>query len=158
LIRVCFTPALDSNANASLFSLTINGVLQPQASYIFRPSSSGCIGLNSLYYNWTANSPGTTTGTNVIQIVYNNTNTGVMISDTQSVFVPPPLTISGLAGNNQLILWNSTPNVIYQVLATTNLAQPFLPISGNIPSQGATTSFYDPNPALQKFYEIEIVQ
>jgi hypothetical protein len=45
----------------------------------------------------------------------------------------------------------------YQVLATTNLTQPFLPISNIIPSQGLTTSYYDPNPADQKFYQIEMV-
>jgi hypothetical protein len=69
-----------------------------------------------------------------------------------------PLVISGLGDNNQLVLWNSTPGVNYQVLATTNLAQPFQPISGIIPSQGTTTSFYDANPAPQKFYKIEMVQ
>ena len=35
LVRACFTPSLDTNANASLFNLAINGVLQPQSSYIF---------------------------------------------------------------------------------------------------------------------------
>jgi hypothetical protein len=40
------------------------------------------------------------------------------------------------------------------VLATTNLAQPFQPISGDIASQGFTTSFLDTNTAPQKFYEI----
>jgi hypothetical protein len=48
--------------------------------------------------------------------------------------------------------------VNYEVLATTNLTQPFQPISTIIPSQGTTTSFYDPNPEQQKFYEIEMVQ
>jgi hypothetical protein len=47
--------------------------------------------------------------------------------------------------------------VNYQVLATTNLAQPFVPISGLIPGTGGTASFYDPNPAAQKFYEIELI-
>ena len=108
-----------------------------------------------LYYNW--NNP--PVGTNVIQVIY--TNSVTPISDTRSVVVVPPLVISGLGGdNNQLVLWNSAPGVNYQVLATTNLTQPFQPISGIIPSQGATTSFYDPdtNAEPQKFYEIEMVQ
>jgi hypothetical protein len=103
-------------------------------------------------------SPGTATGTNVLLVVYSNTNTGVALSDTRTVIVLSPLVISGLGGNNQLVLWNSTPGVNYEVLATTNLAQPFQPISGIIPSQGTTTSFYDANPEPQKFYEIEMVQ
>jgi len=48
--------------------------------------------------------------------------------------------------------------VDYQVFATTNLTQPFQPIGTPIPGQGSTTSFYDPNPAPQKFYEIQMVQ
>ena len=107
-----------------------------------------------LYYNW-YNPP---VGTNVIEVVYTNSITP--ISDTRSVIVVPPLTISGLGGDNyQLVLWNSAPGVNYQVLATTNLSQPFQPISGTIPSQGTTTSYYDNNTnSLQKFYQIEMVQ
>jgi hypothetical protein len=37
------------------------------------------------------------------------------------------------------------------------LSQPFQPASTPIPSQGTTTSFYDTNPAPQKFFEIEMV-
>ncbi len=156
LIQTCFTSTLDSTGDPTLFTLTINGVLQPRASYIMRGSGavSGCPGMSALLYNWTANSPGTTNGTNVIQVVYSNTNTGVTLSDTRTVIVPPPLVITGLGGGNQFVLWNSAPNVTYMVLATTNLAQPFQPISGNIPSQGFTTSFLDTNTAPQKFYEI----
>ena len=54
-------------------------------------------------------------------------------------------------------MWNSAPGLNYQVLATTNLAQPFQPVGTILPSQGATTSYYDPNPAPQKYYEIELV-
>ncbi len=156
-IQTCFTPTLDTNA-PGLFTLTINGVSQPSSSFIFTSLGSGCPGLRALLYNWTANSLGTTTGTNVLQMVYSNSNTGVTLSDTRTVIVPPPLVISGLGDNNQLVLWDSTPGVNYEVLATTNLTQPFQPISGVIPSQGMTTSFYDANPAPQKFYEIEMVQ
>ena len=65
--------------------------------------------------------------------------------------------IGGILSNNQLVIWNSLSGVNYQVLATTNLAKPFLPISGLIPGTGSTASFYDPNPASQKFYEIELI-
>jgi hypothetical protein len=57
-----------------------------------------------------------------------------------------------------MVLWDSAPGVNYQVLATTNLADPFQVLSGVIPSQGTTTSYYDSNPAAQKFYEIQMVQ
>ena len=46
----------------------------------------------------------------------------------------------------------------YEVLATTNLNLPFEQISGVIPSQGSTTSFFDTNTAPQKFYEVEMLQ
>jgi hypothetical protein len=156
LIKACFTTTLDTNGITAPFTLTINGVLQPQASYIMRGygAVSGCSGMSALLYNWTANSPGTTTGTNVIQVVYSNTNSGLTLSDTVTVFVPPAPVITGLGGNNQLVLWTSAPDLTYMVLATTNLAQPFQPISGDIASQGFTTSFLDTNTAPQKFYEI----
>jgi hypothetical protein len=160
LVETCFTPALDTDANASLFKLTINSVLQPQSSYVFRPAGAiaGCPGMNTLLYNWTANSPGTTMGPNVLRLVYSNSSTGVFLSDAVTVLLAPQLVILGLGTNNQLVSWTSASNVTYQVWATTNLAQPFLPIGTNILSQGSTTSFYDTNPAPQKFYEIEAVQ
>jgi hypothetical protein len=55
-------------------------------------------------------------------------------------------------------MWDSVPGVAYQVFATTNLTQPFQPVGSVIPSQGATTSYYDPNPAPQKFYQVELLQ
>ncbi len=161
LFRACFTPALDSDADTSLFSLTINGVLQPQSTYLLGGvvvGSPACAGMDSLFYMWKLNSPGTTMGANVLQLVYSNSNTSVNLSDTRTVIVVPPLTISGLTSNNQLLLWSSAPGAYYQVFATTNLSQPFQPISTIIPSQGATTSFYDANPAPQKFYKIEMAQ
>jgi alpha-amylase len=157
LIQACFTPTLDTN-DPSLFNLTINSVLQPQSSYIFRPpgSISGCSGMRSLLYNWSGASP----GTNIIQIVYSNSSAGVLLSDTRTVIVPPPLVISSLSSNNQLIVWSSTPGVNYIVLATTNLSQPFIPLSGVVPANGFSTSYLDISnspPAPQKFYEIEVV-
>jgi alpha-amylase len=162
LIQACFTSTLDTNGNSTLFTLTINGALQPQSSYIFRAQGSvaGCSGMSSLLYNWTTNSPGTTTGTNVIQVVYSNSSSGLVLSNTRTVIVPPPLVISGLASNNQSVVWSSTPGVSYTVLATTNLSQPFTPISGVIPATGLSTSYLDISnspPVTQKFYEIEVV-
>ncbi len=145
LVQACFSSSLaSSTAN---FNVLINGVFQPQTNYILRPNGP-CSSMKALYYYW-SNPP---LGTNVIQVSY--TNAVVPISDTRSLIVAPPLRISGLISNNQLLMWSSVPGVNYQVLATTNLPQPFQSISGMIPSQGAMTSFYDPNPAPQKFYEI----
>ncbi len=160
LIQACFTPTLATN-DTSLFSLTVNGVLQPRASYLLKNVGivAGCTGMRSLLYNWTTSSPGTMTGTNFLQIVYANTNTGVMLTNALTVLVPPVPVISGLTGNFQSVVWSSTPGVNYLVLATTNLSAPFAPISGIISASGWSTSYLDVSnapPAPQKFYEIEI--
>jgi hypothetical protein len=163
LIWACFTTNLTSQS--SLFDLTINGVMQPQSSYLLRPVgfvppgySPECTGMNSLFYNWTLNSPGTTLGANNLQLVYSNSTNGVFLTNAMTVLLTPPLTISSLSGNNpQLVSWASASNVTYQVWATTNLTQPFQLISTNIPSQGSTTSFLDPSPAPEKFYVVEAV-
>jgi len=153
-IQACFTGTLDTN-NINLFSIYINGVLQPRKDSHGIPQYSiggtACgTGMHMLSYNWSNASA----GTNVIQVVFTN---GITLSDTKSVIIAPPLTISGLGDNNQLLLWNSVQGVNYEVLATTNLAEPFEPISGIIPGQGATTEFLDNDVELQKFYEIEVV-
>jgi glycosidase len=156
-IQTCFTASL-TTSDTSLFSIYINGVLQPQASYTIQTSGCG-YGLRALFYSWTTGSPGTVTGTNVIQVVYSNSVTSTVLSDTRSVVIPPPLRISGLSGNNHLVIWDSAPGMNYQVLATTNLAQPFTPISGTIPGTGTSTFYYDNSTtnSPQKFYEIEVV-
>ena len=161
LIQVCFTSTLDTN-DASLFNLTINGVLQPQSSYIFRPvgSVAGCTGLRSLFYNWNGGSPGTANGTNLLQVIYSNSRGSVVLNDAQTVIVPPPLVISGLVSNHQMVVWSSTPGVNHLVLATTNLSRPFTPVSGVVPASGWSTSYLDVSnlpPVPQKFYEIEVV-
>ena len=153
LIQACFTAGLATAATN--FNLLINGVLQPSSSYIIRSAGSlgpsVCPGLKSFTYNWTTPTP----GTNLIQVIY--TNNIVPIGDARVVVVTPPVKITGLSSNHQLVMWNSVVGVNYQILATTNLTQPFQPVSGTIPSQGSTTSFYDANPAPQKFYEVELV-
>jgi hypothetical protein len=165
LFRACYTQTMDTNI-PSLFSLTINGKLQPQSSYLLRPvgfnppnSPPACTGLASFFYMWTLNSPGTVLGTNLVQLVFTNSS-GVYLSDSMTVILqpPPPPMITGLSSNNQLVTWSSTAGLTYEVFATTNLTQPFKLISTNIPSQGSTTTFYDTNAATQKFYEVEEVQ
>ena len=82
------------------------------------------------------------------------------LSYTRTVIVPPPFVISGLASNNQMVIWSSTPGSNYMVLATTNLAQPFTPISGVIPASGLSTTYQDISnspPTPQRFYEIIVV-
>ncbi len=151
LIQACFSSTLVSQTTN--FNLLINGVLQPPSSYILRAvgAVAGCPGYKSFLYNWSNPS----IGTNLIQVIY--TNTIPPISDTRAVIVAPPLQISGLANNNQLVIWDSVSGVNYQVLATTNLLVPFVSISGVIPGSGGSTYFYDPNPTSQKFYVIQLV-
>jgi hypothetical protein len=151
LVQACFSSTLTSQA--ANFNLLINGILQPQSSYILRPAGAvaGCPGYKSLLYNWS----NPNIGTNLIQVIY--TNAIPPISDTRSAIVAPPLQISGLSNNNQLVIWDSASGVNYQVLATTNLLEAFVPISGVIPGSGGSTYFYDPNPASQKFYEIQML-
>ncbi|HEY5298971.1 MAG TPA: hypothetical protein VIK59_13780, partial [Verrucomicrobiae bacterium] len=61
------------------------------------------------------------------------------------------------SNNHQLIVWDSVAGANYEVLATTNLTQPFQPISGVIQATSSSTSFYDPDPEPQKFYEIQLL-
>ena len=148
LLSACFSSTLATAATN--FNILINGVLQPQSAYILRPNGP-CTGMKAIYYNW--NNP--PLGTNVVQVSY--TNNIPALTDTRSLVVAPPLRISGLTSNNQLVVWASAPGVNYQVLATTNLTKPFQPISSVIPASGPSTFYYDANPAPQKFYEIEML-
>jgi len=148
LLSACFSSTLTTAATN--FNILINGVLQPQSAYILRPNGL-CTGMKAIYYNW--NNP--PLGTNVVAVSY--TNNVPPITDIRSLIVAPPLRISGLSSNNQLVVWASAPGVNYQVLATTNLTQPFQPISTVIPATGPSAFYYDANPAPQKFYEIEML-
>jgi hypothetical protein len=90
--------------------------------------------------------------------VYSNSSTGIVLSGAVSVLVAPPLVISSsLGSNNQTLSWSSAPGVTYEVLATTNLTQPFLPISTNLGAPGTNTLFDDTNLAPQKFYQVEAI-
>jgi hypothetical protein len=152
LLQACFSSSIIPT-NADLFSIYINGVLQPPGAYIFRPTGSvaSCPDMRALLYNWTGALP----GTNVIQIGYSN-NAAVLV-DTRTVLVPEPLRISGFTGVSQSLVWSSVPGVNYLVLATTNLSEPFQPVSPVITATGLSTAYYDPLPAApQKFYLIQV--
>jgi len=153
LVQTCFSPSLVSAV--SNFDISINGVLQLQSAYFIRPVGvvAGCPGMNSIFYNWNVTVP----GTNLIQVTYTN---GIVLGDSKTVIVAPPFQITSLAntGTNPLLAWGSLPGVNYQILATTNLTQPFAPIGQVVTTNGFSAYFYDTSPAApQKFYEIEIV-
>jgi hypothetical protein len=135
--------------------LLINGVLQPVSSYVLRSIGSvpGCAGMNSFLFNWKLNTA--VYGTNLLQLFYTNGITS--LNAIRSVIVAPPPRIAGLTGNHQVVVWDSAPGVHYQVLATTNLTQPFVPISPVIPATNTSSTFFDPSPSTQKFYAVEVV-
>jgi hypothetical protein len=181
LLQACFTPALDTN-NPALFSIYINGVLQPRTNYVIRPVGAvpGCPGLRSLLYNWS----GAAQGTNIIQVFYTNL---FALSDTRTAIIAHPgdptdsdgdgmpdwmeyiagtnpfdsnsvLRITSLLPANAEVLWESVSNINYRVWATTNLNYPLLPISALIRASGTTTIWPDPSPdPTNKFYRIQVV-
>jgi hypothetical protein len=181
LIQACFTPTLDTN-NLNLFSLYLNGVLQPRSSYLLRAPGSvpGCPGLRSFLYHWT-NAPA---GSNTIQLDFTNQ---VTLSATRSVIVGiigSPLDSDGdgmpdwkelLAGtdpydwnsvlriislqNGNQLVWSSVSNLNYQVLATTNLDFPMSIISPVIHAVDSSTFWSDTSPdPSSKFYRVQVVR
>ena len=180
-VQACFTAALDTN-NPALFSIYINGVLQPRTNYVIRPVGAvpGCPSLRSLLYNWS----GAAQGTNFIQVFFTNLFT---LSDTRSVIVAHPddptdsdgdampdwmeyvagtnpfdsnsaLRITSLLPANAEVLWDRVSNINYRVWATTNLNYPLLPVSALIHASGTTTIWPDPSPdPTNKFYRIQVV-
>ena len=76
---------------------------------------------------------------------------GVLLLDPGSI----PRILSLTDGN--LLAWSSVSNKLYQVMATTNLAAGFVPISGVITATGPTTLYLDLGPTnSQKFYRVEM--
>jgi len=162
-INTCFSTNLANASDINFFSIYVNGSLLPRRDafnaplYTINPSDTSCgPGLRLLSCGWTGVQPGDYT----IQVLYTN---NVILSDTRTfsvgapVVVPPP-NITGLANNNQLVVWDSASNVNYQVLATTNLAYPFIPVSDVIPASGPSAVFFDnaPDP-ISKFFKVEIL-
>ncbi|HVM48261.1 MAG TPA: alpha-amylase family glycosyl hydrolase [Candidatus Acidoferrum sp.] len=182
-IQACFTPTLTTN-DASLFSIYINGLLQPRASYILRPPGSvaGCPGMRNLLYVWSL----PISGSNTVQVVFTN---GITLSDTRTVAVArigDPTDSDGdgvpnwmeiLAGTNPYdptsffhitdlvagtpleLVWSSVPGKNYQVWATTNLDEPMAPIPEAVmpadPSN-AVTRWFDITPdATNRYYRIQ---
>lgn len=175
VIRNCYSTNLP--ATSTYYSIYVNDVLQPRASYIFL--NSGCSpGLKSVNYVWGS----IPAGTNTILVTY--TNVGVQIADTRTVVVVRPgdsdgdgmsdydeviagtdpydaasaLRITELANGNQLVVWDSIAGRNYQVQATTNLFDPMQVISPVIQASGASSFYFDNAPdATNKFYRIQLV-
>jgi hypothetical protein len=184
-VQACLSTNLVTDT--SLYSLYINGVLQPRANYIIRGVGSvgGCPGTRSLSYSW--NLP--PSGTNVLQLFYTN---GITLGDTRTVAVArigdpsdsdgdgapdwmeilagtnpyDPndfFRITGLvAGNPVELSWSSVPGRNYQVLATTNWIYPLATIPGAfVPAEPATnvTRWFDATPdATNRFYRVQVLQ
>lgn len=155
-IQACFTTNLPSNTNPNFYYIYVNGVFQSRTAggNFYTIGGSGCTtGMRMLSYN--LYNP--VIGSNVIQVVYSNTTANV-VSDTKTVIIAQPLQITTVSPGDQLIVWASSYGMDYVVLATTNLSEPFEPISGVIPGQGTSTFFNDTDndpPVPAKFYEIE---
>lgn len=174
LLHACFSSGLTNDP--ALYSLHVNGVLQPRSDYIFVASGCG-LGLRSLYYYW--NAP--PVGTNLISVAYSNI---ITLTDTRTLAVARPgdtdgdgmndyaeilagtdpedansvLRITGLANGNQLVVWDSVPGRSYQVWATTNLLQPMQVISPTIPASEPSSFYFDDAPdATNKFYRVQVL-
>jgi len=175
LTQTCFSTGLSNNP--ALYSIYINGALQPRSNYIFL--ASGCAtGLRSLYYYW--NSPAI--GSNVISVTYSNLS--LQLADTRNVAIARPgdtdgdgmsdyneivagtnpqdansiLRITELANGHQLVVWDSVAGRNYEVLATTNPSSPMQIISPVIPANGDSSFYFDTAPdPTNKFYRVKVV-
>ena len=68
------------------------------------------------------------------------------------------LRITSTASGGRTITWSSVTGKTYRVFSAPNLSTSFAPLSGNLPSAGATTSYTDPASAgTQKYYRVQIV-
>jgi len=178
-LKACFTSTLDTNQTA-YFNVYINGVFQPRSGPsgpLYHISPNGCgTGFRVFFYDWLP-----TPGSNTLTVTFTN---GLFLSDTRTFAVVQPgdsdgdgmsdyneliagtdpynsnsvLRITSLDTTSQLLVWDSVSNVNYQVLSTTNLSQPFVPLSPVISSGGASTFYVDTAPdPTNKFYRIQVV-
>jgi hypothetical protein len=175
VIRNCYSTNLP--ATASYYSIYVNGVLQPRASYVFLNSGCGP-GMKSVNYIWSA----PPAGTNTILVTY--TNLAVQLADTRTFVIVRPgdsdgdgmsdynevlagtdpfnaasaLRITELANGHQLVVWDSVAGRNYQVLATTNLFYPMQGISPVIQASSPSAFYFDATPdAIGKFYRIQLL-
>ena len=185
MVQACFTPTLTTN-DTSLFSIYINGQLQPRASYFIRPPGSvaGCPGMRNLLYLW----PNPVSGSNTIQVVYAN---GLTLSNTRTVAVArigdptdsdsdgAPNWMEVLAGTNPYdatsflritdlvsgnpveLVWSSVAGKTYQVWATTNLAEAMAPIPEAVVTAdpaNAVSHWFDAAPgATNRYYRVQVL-
>jgi hypothetical protein len=179
-IQACFTANLDS-LDPSPFTVSVNGLPEPRTgpgnTPLYSISGLGCGGgLSQLNYSWT----GATPGTNVINVSYQGSQ---VLTAQRTVVVFDPNSASSVYGRagysnyvagvnannpatwlkitgaaNGLIRWQSVPGRTYQVLASTNLAQTFLPVSTAITATSSNTVFFDSGYTnnASKFYLIQV--
>jgi len=139
--------------------------------------------MNSFLYSW----PTPISGTNTLRFLYTN---GFSLATTSIVAVARegdptdsdgdgvPNWLEVLAGTNPYdaksflhifsivpgnpvqLLWSSVPNQTYQILATTNLADPMTPLpNAQVTADPATnlTKWFDPAPdATNRYYRIQL--
>ncbi|HWD19042.1 MAG TPA: alpha-amylase family glycosyl hydrolase [Verrucomicrobiae bacterium] len=159
---VTFTACFSQNlaVDASPFTVTVNGAPAPPGA--LSVGGAGCAaGLSRLNFAWTGAAP----GTNLLNFHYQGDPT-LDAARTVVVFDPHtslPAYQHYVAGgdlkigsvNNGLVTWDNVAGKKYQVLAATNLSQPFQAIS---PVLASTNAFFDSafSNRPQKFYLIQV--
>ena len=181
LVQACYS----TNLVSSNLTLLVNDVPVAPSHYILRPPGgvAGCPGMSSLLYFW----PTPISGTNTLRLLYTNgfalNATSVVAvaragdpTDSDGDGVPNWLEIlagtdpydassflhiiSLVPGTPVQLLWSSVPNKTYQVLATTNLANPMTALpNAQVPAATTTnvTQWFDAAPdATNRYYRIRV--